>query len=340
VIEKGGAARVRRWTAARAAVCMESVPEQHERTVDSDAAAQLRKVKHDLTLKLFLQDGTFWQAIKQLRHRWNITPTTQLPPRGLGSPPHPPNWAAPYQSSDWIHLSTQWGYDLDKLVFRVVPERFRNLDYYLLLWREFFAVCVLFDPPDTELPAFAEYGGPRPYRRDTAEEKFLGAPRAFFPAVKEMRDWAVAEDMEREHWHAVLNKISERLKPRGIDLGAMIREAESELQDELGDIDARNPFRFYIEVDDYTTEADVRQAFRMLRTQKGIRLKGTPGRDSLVAVQCAILYDRHNRSDPTDKRRRKWTYKRLAEEFELASERAAKEYVAIGRKILEENRVQ
>ena len=59
-----------------------------------------------------------------------------------------------------------------------------------------------------------------------------------------------------------------------------------------------------------------------------------PPRNQLIAVQCAILHDRHNKTDASDKRRRLWTYKRLAEEFSLASAQAAKDHVRLGRKLL------
>jgi hypothetical protein len=56
-------------------------------------------------------------------------------------------------------------------------------------------------------------------------------------------------------------------------------------------------------------------------------------RDPLVAVQCAILYDRHNQQ-LKDKRQRRWTYAKLGEEFGLSSARVASDYVALGREIL------
>jgi hypothetical protein len=67
------------------------------------------------------------------------------------------------------------------------------------------------------------------------------------------------------------------------------------------------------------------------------RPRGKSERDPLVAIQCAILYDRHNQKDSADGRRRTWTYERLAEHFKLKSTRAATEYVTAGREILREN---
>jgi hypothetical protein len=72
--------------------------------------------------------------------------------------------------------------------------------------------------------------------------------------------------------------------------------------------------------------------------------KGPPRRDPLVAVQCAVLYDRHNGKDPEVRRRLLWSYERLAEEYGLgagetqkAKKQAAAAYVALGRKLLEES---
>ena len=57
-------------------------------------------------------------------------------------------------------------------------------------------------------------------------------------------------------------------------------------------------------------------------------------RASLVAVQCAVLHDRHNLREPEDRRRRRWNYTRLADRFGLSSARVASDYVALGREIL------
>jgi hypothetical protein len=92
-----------------------------------------------------------------------------------------------------------------------------------------------------------------------------------------------------------------------------------------------------------TTEDDVRAAFRFIRhSQKMTQKGGRSRRNQEVAVQCAILYDQRNYTDPEEKRRWKWTHKTLAEKFGLPSERSAKYHVELGRMILEkkENRVR
>jgi hypothetical protein len=90
--------------------------------------------------------------------------------------------------------------------------------------------------------------------------------------------------------------------------------------------------RYYIGVDDSTALEDVKSAFHMIReVQPSTGTK--PSRDPLVAVQCAILHDRHNQQ-LKDKRQRRWTYAKLGEEFGLSSARVASDYVALGREIL------
>jgi hypothetical protein len=101
------------------------------------------------------------------------------------------------------------------------------------------------------------------------------------------------------------------------------------------------PFRHYIMVEEYTTEAEVKRAFRLISATLTERPeKGAPRRDPLIAAQCAILFDRHNQPDPSDRRKKSWTYPKLAEEFGLKSAQAAKEHVEIGRELLKKTRVQ
>lgn len=91
----------------------------------------------------------------------------------------------------------------------------------------------------------------------------------------------------------------------------------------------------YIEVDEHTTKKDVEHAFSMIGAAQARRTVNTkPDKDPLAAIRCALLYDRHNTVDPSDKRCWKWTYERLAKEFGLKSKRAAKSYVGLGREYL------
>jgi hypothetical protein len=67
---------------------------------------------------------------------------------------------------------------------------------------------------------------------------------------------------------------------------------------------------------------------------------GAPGIDTLVALECARLYDLDNGTNPNDSRRKKWTYEKLYETFdEIPSPRAARHYVEQGRELLQ-NKLQ
>jgi hypothetical protein len=95
------------------------------------------------------------------------------------------------------------------------------------------------------------------------------------------------------------------------------------------------PSQHYIKVDEDTTERYAHRAFSLIKDALRERSEGrAPKRDSLTALQYAILYDRHNERDPQDPRRKKWTYEKLAEKFELSSGRAEKAHVEEGRELL------
>jgi hypothetical protein len=148
----------------------------------------------------------------------------------------------------------------------------------------------------------------------------------------------------------VIEEIGKKfLEPAGLDIHEMMLEVLKNSPDLLKQRkDLRNqetPDRHYIAVYEETTESDVLRAFRLISDTFPERSKkGPPRRDPLVALQCAILYDRHNGKDPEDRRRLLWSYERLAEEFCLgagethkAKKQVAAAYVALGRKLLEEN---
>jgi hypothetical protein len=166
------------------------------------------------------------------------------------------------------------------------------------------------------------------------------------PPIRTLRDGVKTELIERWFWRQVIKRIGERfLEPAGLDIREMMRTVMEDSPDlfvkhkELYDQEA--PERHYIVVDEKTTDSDVRRAFRLISATLPERPEeGAPQRDRLIAAQCAILYDRHNEPDPSDGRKKSWTYPKLAEEFGLKSRRAAKEYVETGRDLLKKTRVQ
>jgi hypothetical protein len=228
---------------------------------------------------------------------------------------------------------------------------------------------VLYDPPETALIKFAEYATPKPYRlsfgnsyRGEDVDKSLSIQAL---PVREQPDSADLRDMIMSQVDLILDEINKHyLQDLGLDVHAMWQDVASK-PDVMNEIYRQEELlrqRLYIEVHEHTTDKDVRAARRAIRViqerdrfrvpgaadpatrleilkekQNSPQPRGKSGRDPLVAIQCAILYDRHNGKDLEDGRRRTWTYKRLAERFKLKSARAATEYVIAGREILREN---
>ena len=236
-------------------------------------------------------------------------------------------------------------------------------------WLLFASACVLYDPPETALIQFAEYATPQPYcvsfgnsYRGEDVDKSLSIQAL---PIRGQPDSADLRDMIMSQVDLILDEINKHyLQDLGLDVHAMWQDVASK-PDVMNEIYRQEELlrqRLYIEVFEHTTDKDVRAARRAIRAmqerdrfrvpraadpairreifeekQNRPRPRAKSERDPLVAIQCAVLHDRHNQKDSADGRRRKWTYERLAEHFELKSTRTATEYVMAGRKILKEN---
>lgn len=315
---------------------------------NADKEQKILRLKHELIADLHLRRGVFWREVHDLRSRWTISPEVGLPP-SYPDPPIPIPW--PEQSDEeGQRLLVQWGYDLDYLRDETIPEEYRDDFYDVLGWRGFLAACVVYDPPETALLEFAEFGGPRRVgihplghlsdpNIDPSDPNIDESLLLLVPQVVQLRDWIKAADAELWLQEKILQRLGERLN---LDLRSMaadivrnspeLREGYHELTEE------RNPFRYYIPVDEHTTAEGVEAARRAI--QVAHRRKAPAGGrrpiSPLVALQCAILHDDHNGTDPEDKRGKRWSYKRLAQEFSelgVRSERSAKEHVGFGREL-------
>jgi len=207
-------------------------------------------------------------------------------------------------------------------------------------WENFLSACILYDPPEDRLIEFASYAEPDPTvfsgSRLPTQKNLEGLPEMVDPPIKTLWDLSQAGEW---YWRRVLDHIGERyLEPQGVDVDDLLETVAWDipgLREEHLERYRRYSERFYIEVDEYTTREDVEKAFhavRAIKPQKGAK----PRLDRLVALQCAILHDRHNAAIPENKRRRRWTYKTLAEKFGLNGPRAAEAHVNLGRALLEE----
>jgi hypothetical protein len=295
------------------------------------------------------------------------------PPNEPEEPPRdalrdPQNERAKLQEFVFTLYRRFWYEYLTKLRDSVVPEAYRDpgpLGY----WTKFLSACLLYDPPDDDLEGFARYADPDPATlategnwSDNGEDEdrdVLVLPIKHLPDPYRVR--ADAEWYFETAIDEMGELLQERLEQAGIkpeqfsiDIWELFREvAYNRLKDneerygslyhEYVGKQLQNESCPYIDPsNEEATEENVRAALRLIRqTQAATAKVGKPKIASLVAVQCAILYYRHNPRDSEDRRRRRWTFKKLAERFGLESERAAKHHVELGQELLEKkNRVQ
>jgi hypothetical protein len=321
------------------------------RKLDSDEGRALLRFRDELVSQLFLKQGSFWDAVQDVRTRWDIKATVAIPPErahlfapeGISKP------------EDRQALQ-EWENELNGVVQREIPQRYIH-EYLERAWKEFLSACMIYDPPETELLAFAEQCGLSPYGvvppgvyyppkpgeslLDDITHK-LGGPFLLVmlaPPIRSLRDPDEARETERWFWERVIDEVGKRhLKPLGLDIRGLVKDVvdnATELTREYHERQRLNPPRDYILVDEHTTTRDIQRAVQLLAARRQEKPRGGASpRVPLVALQCAILYDRHNEKDPEDARRKKWTYESLSREFGLASARAAQDYVREGRKLL------
>jgi hypothetical protein len=310
------------------------------RELPSSARKRLRRLRHELILQLYLRREPLWDVIRDVRDRWNISAEVHLPRRVRGrlSPEKTPN----HEDQGYAKYAVRWQEEMSAIWAKVDPEprppTWDYSDYQLRTsWEDFLSACVLYDPPEDQLVEFASYGALETTvltgGRLATKANLEGLPEMVDPPVRSLFALSKVGDW---YWHRVLRYIGELdLELQGVDVDALIEDALSYipgLEEEYREKAEKYSKRYYIGVDDHTSLEDVKSAFHMIReVQPSTGTKRS--RDPLVAVQCAILYDRHNQQ-LKDKRKRKWTYAKLGEELGLSSARVASDYVTLGREIL------
>ncbi len=311
--------------------------------LDSDTSAKLRRFKRRCVVQLFLEKGPFWEAVCDVRARLHIGAKTGLPQsEGLPSDARvlvnalvPANRSLEERSTARPTVA----HELVTLADRVVAQKYRSriLD---VPWIAFLFACVHLDPPEEGLLDFAAYADPEPIAFANKEEKEPKRRRLMAaPPIRRLRDPGLVRVHVHAYWAGLISRLQEEhLEPLGLDVWEMledVHEKHPEARARTRENAAAIPSHYYIKVDEGTSEADARRAFGLIKDALGRSSEGgAPPRDPLVALQCAILYDRHNGRDPEDGRRKKWTYKKLEKKFGLRSPSAAEDHVRYGREIL------
>ena len=316
-----------------------------KKILSSSGERRIRRAKHSIVLDVFLTRGPTWKHIREMRERWGIEAQSQMPPPYQGFEYVPeslqsrPEEEFGEEAERWHATFDEWRNDLAALYEAVIPDEARGSGYMTFGWSVFLSMCVLFDPPETQLAEFAERFGwagsnviPRGGRTMNA------------PPIVWRKEHNELEATWMEFFEGLLEALLEKyVHPQGVTTEeAMrgIREENPEIFERWRDRLHGNESRPFIDVQPYHRKKDIDAASQMLHDRHGTRpALGREKRDELTAVQCAILHDCHNLADPTDRRRRRWAFERLAEHFDgPESARAAKDHVVLGRSLLNQSR--
>ncbi len=316
------------------------------KSLPSSGEARVQQAKRRLVLDIFLARGAAWEHIRDMRRRWEIEAQTQMPPphpRSVYTPESlssPPGTEFTEQAERWHTTFQVWVNDLGDLYKAIVPEEARDSEYVVTGWYIFLSMCVVFDPPDTRLEDFAEsFMWDYPKTISHSQYEMFASPIVW------RRDSNQVEATCIEYYEGLLTALLEKyVHPQGVTteqaVGA-IKEERPEVFERWEQRLHDNEPRPLIDVQPYHRQEDIESAHKVLSTRHETGpTTGRKKRDELTAVQCAVLHDRHNFPDQTDRRRRTWTHKRLAEEFALDSARAAKAHVQLGRELLDQYRGQ
>ena len=206
--------------------CSASQVEKNQ-SYESGLAVAVKTHRREFVIQLYKQRGPFWEAIRDIRARWHVTADTRLPKPWPYTNLYPD--AAPEGSRDlddpdyseeshkaWNQFLEQWRGDINSVVDRLVPKKL-HIKTMSPGWQEFVAAYVLYQPPGTELVAFADYAipgaevilGPTPSAGIL--DRFLDEverPRAMvLPPIKQIRDPREDRADEARYWNDVLTTV-------------------------------------------------------------------------------------------------------------------------------------
>ena len=275
----------------------------------SRAADELYRLQENLLVEHCLRRGNFWEAIKGLRTRWDISPTKGIPPEDsrLASPLPKPEETS---EKELKKLLGSWIEDLSSVSQRFFPKRPGVVHH----GNRFVTCCTFYDPPRDDLFGFFLAAAALPglqlpegweTRRDQPLIAGSGLPVKKLPhSGREAGAWRI-------YYQGIIQELGERhFKPLGLDVQELVEEILSDRPKLSRNLDARlhlinDDVSQYIEVGDDTSRDDVVSAFRYITQFRERPQGGPPGRSLLVAVQFAILQDEFG-----------WTREQIAERYE------------------------
>jgi hypothetical protein len=197
---------------------------------------ELQRLKRNLVLQLYTKSGDFWEAVHDLRTRWDIAPVIHLPPPTNVAVHFPEEKRLITDIGDLRDFAQRRCDDIAGLKADAVPLSYRNDRGE---WDTFLSACVLYDPPETDLLAFAAYSDLSPrtifpegwfyWQLGPLSDDLDGHPTEVAPVVEMLPDPYEAERIKEQFWHRVIDELGERyLKPLGLDVWNLVSNLKPE----------------------------------------------------------------------------------------------------------------
>lgn len=232
-----------------------------QKSVSSTVAYRIEETKRRLVVELFVRRGEFWDMVCGLRDKYSIHPRVELPNDESDMPGMPllPEDRPRHRPTSHVvdtrraerqeqikqhnrrayEFEQAWFQDLDRIVQERVPRELRKssgsstnvlglpvgssrLSNEYGFWVRFVSICVLYDPPETELVEFADFAQARPYRvsaTGSSENKTIAMQT---PPIAELADPADERELVMSEVNLILDEINRLyLQPRGLDIHDM-----------------------------------------------------------------------------------------------------------------------
>ncbi len=319
------------------------------RLLESSAERRLQAFRRELTLDLYTRHGAFWEMVSRSRELWGIEPEARIPPIPQVVRVHLPSHLLRRSRPDWPIEAEEsfirWQVQLEHVHHAIIPPEHRvegvhfdSADF----WDGFLSACLIYDPPADDLLGFADHPvatyGEYLNILDPSADPGDDAPQMLAPPVRFLYDMDELLDWVQDRYERLIAALHKRLEPRGIDVQEMVYDLEYFDASIPGNPDDEPTARPYIQVAAHTTEADVRNAYKLLVAHQPQRPRAIkPRRDPLTAVQCAIWYDDLGWSHVEIADRFGWTVQTPA--GSKPKSETARQHIADGRKLLRQRKV-
>jgi hypothetical protein len=308
--------------------------------------ARLEVLKRNLVAQLLARRGDFWEAIKDVRVRWQLDPVpTQLPPHSGDvlyprqtpprQPPRSPVFILPLnhpkaQHTAWLNQTRSWESDICDLLLRTVRSPEAKSPPYtgtlsppkrLLPWLRFAAACALYDPPPEKAPAFADYGGlPLLPGEETQDEPIPGVltDRELREGETELmvqiaidneifeKVWALRSKLGELDFQAAISAVRNRY-PRKLEARQDLLKRHWHGRE----VELDSPL-YYVPFDPVEdTRKDFARVVNAIQEKEGPAQKaGRKQQDDLLPVMCAVLLEKPG-----------WSPELLADQLRMSAKR-------------------